>query len=53
MTGQVVWLAWSGGGPDGEEAGREGWLAWWDDWQGGLRGMNLWSKECSGVNIIT
>ena len=26
--------------------------AWWDGWPGGRRGMDLWSAESSGVNIV-
>ena len=61
-AGQVGWLteSQSGGGPGGGRALR----AEWDGWPGcgaglagggqnGLKGMDLWSKECSGVNIVT
>ena len=52
-----------GGGQD-RVAGRVGWRARWGGWQGGvagrvgrragwLEGMDLLSKECSGVNIVT
>ena len=43
MAGLVGWRAGSGGGQGGE-AGRVG---------SGRRGMDLWSKELSGVNIVT
>ena len=44
--GQVGWLAGSGGRPGGGWAG-------WDGWPGDGRGVDLRSKECSGVKIIT
>ena len=40
------WLAWWGGGPGGV-AGQVG------GWPGDRRGVDLLSKECSGVNIAT
>ena len=46
MAGLVGWRAWWGGW-------QVGLLAWLGDWQGGWRGVNLQSKECSGVNIVT
>ena len=41
MAGRVGWRAGSGGGQEG--GGRPG----------GQRGMDLWGKECSGVNMVT
>ena len=65
---QAGWSCGQGGGGQGEVAGRVGWRAWWDGGlgrvegrvglrgggggQGGRRGMDLQSKECSGVNIV-
>ena len=46
MAGRVGWWAGSGGGPGGRRAG-------WGGGPGGRRGMDLQSKECSGVNIVT
>ena len=46
VAGQVGWRAWSGGGPGQGGAGSGGGPG---DW----RGMDLQSKECSGVNIVT
>ena len=62
------WRAGWGGGQGGE-AGRIGWRAGLDGWQyavagqvgagwvgwlaGGQNGVDLRSKECSGVNIVT
>ena len=46
VAGRVGWRAGSGGGLVGE-AGRVG------GGPGGRRGMDLQSKECSGVNIVT
>ena len=34
-------------------AGQVRWLAWSGGGPGYLRGMDLQSKECSGVNIVT
>ena len=34
-------------------AGRVRWRAGSGGGQGDRRGMDLWSKECSGVNIVT
>ena len=34
-------------------AGLEGWLAGWDGEPCGPKGMDLRSKKCSGVNIVT
>ena len=44
MGGQVGWRAGSGDGAGGGAGGGgpDGW-----------RGMNIWSKECSGVNIVS
>ena len=47
VTGLVRWRVWLGGG-QGRVAGRRG-----GGGQGGQRGMDLRSKECSGVNIVT
>ena len=47
----VSWLAWSGGGPD-QMAGLVRWLAGSGGGQGGWRGMDLQSKEFSGLNIF-
>ena len=57
------WLAGWGGGPSwvagrvgwraGWVAGRVEWRAWSGGGPGGWRGMDLLSKECSGVNIVT
>ena len=41
------WLAGSGGG-QGLVAGKRG-----GGRPGGQRGMDLWGKECSGVNMVT
>ena len=49
---RVGWRAGWGGGP-GRVAGRVGWRAGWGGGPGGRRGMDLRSKECSGVNIVT
>ena len=46
MSGRV------GEGP-GQVAGQVRWLAWSGGRPGYLRGMDLLSKECSGVNIVT
>ena len=47
--GEVVW----GGGP-GRVAGRVWWRARGGGGRpGGQRGMDLWGKECSGVNMVT
>ena len=46
------WRAGSGGGP-GLVAGRVGWRAGSGGGPGDRRGMDLQSKECSGVNIVT
>ena len=40
-------------GGQGQVAGRVRWLAGSGGWQGDQRGMDLQSKECSGVNILT
>ena len=40
MGGRVRWRAGAGGGQGGRGLG-------------GRRGMDLWSKECSEVNIVT
>ena len=45
-------LAWSGGG-QGRVAGRVRWLAGSGGGPGDRRRMDLRSKECSGVNIVT
>ena len=37
----------------GGEAGLEGWPAWRNGGPGDPKGMDLPSKECSGVNIVT
>ena len=34
-------------------AGRVRWLAGSGGWQGDQRGVDLWSLECSGVNIVS
>ena len=47
-----VWLAGSGGGQGGV-SGRVGWRAGSGGGLGDRRGMDLQSKECSGVNIVT
>ena len=52
QAGRVGWRARSGGGP-GRMAGLAGWLAGWDGGLVGPKGMDLWIKECSGVNIVT
>ena len=52
VAGRVGWRAGSGGGL-GRVAGRVGWRAGWGGGPGGRRGMDLRSKECSGVNIVT
>ena len=48
---QDGWLAGSGG-RQGRVAGRVGWRAWSVGGPGDWRGMDLRSKECSGVNIV-
>ena len=63
VVGRVGWLAGWGvgqGGMAGQSGGRQvGWRAWSGGGQGeggrqgGWRGMDLQSKECSGVNIVT
>ena len=63
VAGRVGWLAGSGSGPGGGPAGSgggpgrmaglAGWLAGWDGGLVGPKGMDLWIKECSGVNIVT
>ena len=47
----MEWQAGSGG-RQGRVAGGAGWLAGWGGWPGGWRGMDLWSKDCSIVNIV-
>ena len=49
---QGGWLAWSGGG-QGLLAGWVRWLAGSGGWPRDRRGMDLLSKEFSGVNIVT
>ena len=51
-AGRVLWRAGWGGGQGGV-AGRLGWRAWSGGGQGGRKGMDLRSKEYSGVNIVT
>ena len=61
VAGRVGWQAlpgrvgrraeWDGG--QGLVAGWAGGMARWDGRQGGRRRVDLWSKECSGVNILT
>ena len=46
------WRAGSGGGQGGV-ASRVGWRVRWGGGPGGQRGVDLWSKECSLVNIVT
>ena len=42
------------GGPGGDsEPGRVGWRAGLGGWPAGQRGLDYWSKECSGVNKVT
>ena len=63
MAGEVGWRAgwggWQGvmagrvGGGPGRVAGRVGWRAGSGGGPGDWRGMDLQSKECSGVNIVT
>ena len=50
VAGRVGWRV--GGGP-GRVAGRVGWRAGSGGGPGDRRGMDLQSKECSGVNIVT
>ena len=52
VAGRVGWRAWSGGRP-GRVAGRVGRRAGWGGWPGGQSRMDLQSKGCSGVNIVT
>ena len=51
-AGWEGWQAGWGGGPCGME-GRVGWRAGSGGRPGDRRGMDLLSKECSGVNIVT
>ena len=46
-------MAAGSGGRQGRVAGRIGWQAGSGGWQGDWRGMDLQSKECSGMNIVT
>ena len=50
-------MAWWDGGPGGWRAGsggvQDGWRAGSGGGPGDQRGMDLRSKECSGVNIVT
>ena len=52
VAGRVGWQAKWGGGQGGV-AGRVGRQARSGGGPGGWRGMDLRSKECSGVNIVT
>ena len=56
---QTGWVAAGWGGGPGRVAGRVRCLAGSGDWTGGKAGqvvgggVDLWGKECSGVNIVT
>ena len=49
----AVWRGWPGGMQALEGQVGPGWLTGCDGGPGGRRGMDLLSKECSGVNIVT
>ena len=64
MGWQAGWWQAGWGGGQGGVTGRVGWQVWLGGCQGrvagrgragpgGLRGMDLWGKECSAVNIDT
>ena len=57
VAGRVGWRARWDGGQDGWRAGsgggQDGWRAGSGGGQGDRRGMDLRSKECSGVNVVT